>query len=314
VPQTSPRPEPKTPLRSLRERWVLAVVLVVVGGAGGAAVGASMPTTYTGEARVAVGSESLDARIVAGYSVAANQLASDISRYVNDAQTQDSVAPLLGDAADDVEHVAASPIPSSSVIRVEVQATTEAAAVAGAQAVAEQLSDQVNAVSGESSDTLLQEYTDLSNRVAAAQQALSDAQGNLASLTAADAAQADLDLARAAATQAASDLDVLQVQQQATSQRYRSAVANTPSAAGLRVVRQGQLAGDDRSSHVQQYGLVGAVVGLFLALLLAVWADRRRARRAAATQVGAVDLSGPGTSGDPSATTDDTSRPSVSQR
>lgn len=280
MPQYSRSTTPSTPLKALADRWWIAVVLVIVGGGAGAGASTLQSPTYTGEARVAVGSESLDARVVAGYSQAATQLASDVARYVNDAQAQATVAPLLGDSAGDVSTISASPIPDSSVVRVEVQAKTAAAASAGAQAVAQQLTDQVNAVSGETSDSLLQQYTDLSNKVAVAQQAAEDARANLASLTAGRADQAELDAAKVTIEQTTSALDVLQVQQTALGQRYRSAVTSTPAAAGLRIVQNGQVSGDNQSSRMQKLGLVGAVLGLLLALLLAVLLDRRSTNRA----------------------------------
>lgn len=280
MPQDDRSTTPSTPLTALASRWWLAVVLAVVGGAAGAGFASLQPTTYTGESRVTVGSESLDARVVAGYSIAANQLASDISRYVNDQQAQSSLEPLLGDAAADVSSVAASPIASSSVIRIEVQASSADAAADGAQAIAQQLTDQVNAVSGETAETLLQQYTDLSNQVAAAQQASDDAKGNLASLTGAGAAQPELDAARGAVTQTGAALSVLEVQQQALGSRYRNAVTSTPAAAGLRIVKDGALSTDDSSSRMQQYGLAGVVGGVLIALLVAVLLDRRRTSRA----------------------------------
>ncbi|WP_432511350.1 hypothetical protein [Kineococcus sp. SYSU DK001] len=271
---------PKSPLKALADRWWIAAALVVLGGAGGAGLATLTPTTYTGEARVAVGSESLDARLVAGYSQASTQLAADVARYVNDAQARAALEPVMGAAADDVSQIAASPIPTSSVVRIEVRAGTPQAAADAAQAVAQQLSDQVNAVSGETSESLLTQYTDLSNRVAAAQEAEEVARGNLASLIGAEADQAEIDAARGAVEQATANVAVLEVQQQALGTRYRNSVTNTPAAAGLRVVREGELVGSDASSTMQKFGLAGAVLGLLLALVLAVGLDRRRAARA----------------------------------
>jgi hypothetical protein len=297
VPQDDRSTTPSTPLTALANRWWLAAVLAVVGGAAGAGFATLQPTTYTGEARVTVGSESLDARVVAGYSIAATQLASDISRYVNDQQAQSSLEPLLGDAAADVSSVAASPIADSSVIRIEVQASSASAASDGAQAIAQQLTDQVNAVSGETADTLLQQYTDLSNQVAGAQQAADDAKANFASLTGAGEDQAALDAARGAVVQTGSALSVLQVQQQALGTRYRNAVTSTPAAAGLRIVQNGAVSGDDTSSRLQKYGLAGVVGGILLALIAAVVLDRRRASRArlAADPSATADTDGPST-------------------
>ncbi|MEZ0166648.1 Wzz/FepE/Etk N-terminal domain-containing protein [Kineococcus sp. LSe6-4] len=291
------RSTPTTPLRALAARRWLAVLIILAGAVLGVAAAFLRTPVYLGEARVAVGSESLDARLVAGYSTGANQLAADVSRYVNDAQAQASIAPLLGDAADDVSRVSASPIPGSSVIRIEVQARTEDAATTGAQAVAQQLVDQVNAASGNDSDQLLQQYTDMSNRVAAAKQALADAEGNLASVTAGEAAQPVIDAAKAAVEQASAQVDVLTVQQLGLSQQYRGAVTEVPVAGGLRIIRAGQLESDNRSSTIQQFGLVGAAAGFLIALAVAVHLDRRRTSQTVVLDAdGTPDRSGSTTS------------------
>ncbi|MGI4893880.1 MAG: hypothetical protein ACRYF3_02065 [Janthinobacterium lividum] len=277
MPQDVRSTRPLTPLSALAQRWWIAVVLAVLGGLAGVAYASTQSVTYTGEARVAVGSESLDARVVAGYSSAATQLASDVARYVNDQQAQASLAPLLGERAEDVSTISASPIADSSVVRIEVLASTREAATEAAQAVAQQLTDQVNAASGDNAVTLLQQYTELSNQVAAAQQAAADAQAALDSLTGARSLATTLDAARATAEQTTSALAVLEVQQQAIGQRYRNAVTSTPSAAGLRIVQVGQLETDDKSSAQQKFGLLGVVLGVLLALVIAVALDRRRA-------------------------------------
>jgi len=228
---------------------------------------------------VAVGSQSLDARVVAGYSLAATQLAADVSRYVNDQQAQNALRPVLGANAADVTSVAASPIPSSSIVRIEVLGTSAAAARQGSQAVAQQLVDQVNGLSsGSGAGDLLAQYTDISNQVSAAQQTLEDAKAGLASAIGAKRPQAEIDALRTASVQAQSAVDVLTVQQTALGQRYRNAVTSTPAASGLTIVQTGRVASDDRTSRAERDGLGGAVVGFLLALALAVRADRRRVR------------------------------------
>ena len=264
-----------SPLAALALRWKLATLLVVVGTGIGVGVGYLTPTTYTGEARVAVGSQSLDARIVSGYSLASEQLASDVARYVNDRQAQNDLTPVLGDEASSVERVAASPIADSSVILVEVDAKDADAATTGAQTIAQQLVDQVNATFTTSED-LLQQYTDISNQVQSAEQAAADAQGALASAVAAGAPAADVDAARAAVQQTGVTLDVVQVQQQALSTEYRNARTSTTSASGLTIVREAQVSSTDASSTVQRNALAGAGVGGLAALLIATMLERRR--------------------------------------
>ncbi len=285
---------PVSPLTALSRRWKLTTALVIVGIGAGIGVTYATPTTYTGEARVAVGSQSLDARLVAGYTDASQQLASDVSRYVNDRQATADLAPVLGDRADDVETVAASPIANSSVVTVEVTATSASAAAEGAQTIAQQLVNQVNGNSS-SSQQVLQQYTDITNQVETARQASANADGFLSSLRASSRTTPDaLVQAQTAAEQAASALSVLEVQQDALASQYRNAVSNTPSASGLTLVRQGAVTGTDRSREMQRNGLAGGALFGVLALLLAVRLERRRARReqeeALAAQTPSIDL------------------------
>ncbi|WP_432508827.1 YveK family protein [Kineococcus auxinigenes] len=268
---------PTSPLTSVARRWKLTTALVLVGIGAGVGAAYTTPTVYTGEARVAVGSQSLDARVVAGYSEAIAQLASDVSRYVNDRQAQSDLEPVLGDLAGDVERVSASPIAGSSVILVEVDAESAAAATRGAQTVAQQLVDEVNSTTAAGPAELLQQYTDITNQVAAAQQAASMAEGALSAAVAAGRSQAQIDAARAAAEQSAAALDVLEVQQEALSAQYRNAVTNTPSASGLSIVQEAEVSRTNASSKLQRYGLIGAALGFFAALLIAVLLERRRA-------------------------------------
>ena len=267
---------PVSPLTALARRWKLAALLVAAGAGLGAGAAYATPTTYTGEARIAVGSQSLDARVVAGYTDASQQLASDVSRYVNDRQAQNDLEPVLGAQAESVERISASPIAGSSVILVEVDAGDQAAATQGAQTIAQQLVDQVNA-SYANPDALLQRYTDISAQVQAAQQAVLAADAAV-SAAQADGTPAELEAARAAAAQRATELDVLTVQQQALATQYRNSAAATPSAAGLTIVRAAQISRTDFSSTLQRNVLAGAGVGGLAALLLATVLERRERR------------------------------------
>ncbi|WP_432544886.1 YveK family protein [Kineococcus sp. SYSU DK002] len=270
---------PVSPLTALARRWKLAALLVVVGAGAGAGTAYLTPTTYTGEARVAVGSQSLDARIVAGYTNASQQLASDVSRYVNDRQAQNDLAPVLGEEVDSVQRISASPIAGSSVIMVEVDAMDRAAATQGAQTVAQQLVDQVNATYT-NPDDLLQRYTELSSQVQVAQQAVLAANSALAALQAGrNPNPADVAAAQAAVAQQATQLDVLEVRQEALSAQYRNATSSTSAVGGLSIVRAAQISRTDFSSTVQRNGLAGAGLGGLLALLLATAMERRRRSR-----------------------------------
>ncbi|NAZ75768.1 hypothetical protein GTQ99_10130 [Kineococcus sp. T13] len=278
-----------SPLTALARRWKLAALLIVVGAGAGAGTAYLTPTTYTGEARIAVGSQSLDARVVAGYTDASQQLASDVSRYVNDRQAQNDLTPVLGEQAESVERISASPIAGSSVIMVEVDALTEAAATQGAQTIAQQLVDQVNATYT-NPDELLQRYTDISSQVQTTQQAVIAADAAVAAAQARRGAPAaDVQAAQALAQQQATQLDVLKVQQEALAAQYRNATASTSAVGGLSIVRAAQVSRTDFSSTVQRNGLAGAGVGGLLALLLATALERRKQRTGRAGTTGGTD-------------------------
>lgn len=305
---------PVSPLTALARRWKLAALLIVVGAGAGAGTAYLTPTTYTGEARVAVGSQSLDARVVAGYTTASQQLASDVSRYVNDRQAQNDLTPVLGDEADSVERISASPIAGSSVIMVEVEAVDRTAATQGAQTIAQQLVDQVNATYT-NPDELLQRYTDLSSKVQATQQAVVAADSAVAAAQARrNPDPAQVAAAQAAAQQQATQLDVLKVQQEALSAQYRNATTSTSAVGGLSIVRAAQISRTDFSSTVQRNGLAGAALGGLLALLLATALERRAGRGgnaghpedegdAAPERTGTIDLGTDGATRRPSPVT-----------
>ncbi|MEW1958812.1 hypothetical protein [Kineococcus sp. NPDC059986] len=266
-----------SPLSALARRWKLAALLIVVGAGAGAGSAYLTPTTYTGEARVAVGSQSLDARVVAGYTNASQQLASDISRYVNDRQAQNDLTPVLGNRTSSVTRISASPIAGSSVVMVEVDAKTASAATQAAEAVAKQLVDQVNATYTNPQE-LLQRYTDISGQVQATQQAVINAQSAIGAAQAGRGNAEALAAAQTTLQQQSTQLDVLKVQQEALGEQYRNATTQTSAVGGLSIVREAQISRTDFSSTLQRNGLAGAGVGGVLALVLATVLERRRLR------------------------------------
>lgn len=289
--QPSPRATaPATPLSALAKRWHWGVGLGLLGLAAGAGLSLTSPVTYVGESRVAVGSQSLDARVVAGYSLASQQLAADLSRYVNDQEAQGTLRPVLGDQVATVETIAASPIPSSSVIRVEVTGTDGPAAARAATAVAESLSTQVNGLTDTKPQDLLAQYTTASQQVAQLQSTLQTAQSDLgAARGGRRATPEEIAAVQQRVTDAESALSVAEVQQSALGERYKNAVTSTPAAAGLQVIEPGTVTSDDRRSEALRYGLAGLGGGLVVALGLATLSDRRRSRRSPGDDAGDVD-------------------------
>ena len=276
-----PSTAPATPLAALAKRWPWGVGLGLLGLAAGAGLSLTSPVDYVGESRVSVGSQSLDARVVAGYSLASQQLAADHSRYVNDQEAQGTLRPVLGDQVATVETIAASPIPSSSVIRVEVTGTDGPAAARAATAVADSLAKQVNGLTDTKPQDLLAEYTAASQQVAQLQSTLQTAQSDLGAVRGGRSTPEEIAAVQQRVTDAESALSVAEVQQSALGERYKGAVTSTPAAAGLEVIQPGTVTSDDRRSEALRYGLAGLGGGLVVALGLATLSDRRRSHRGA---------------------------------
>jgi len=267
---------PVSPLTSLLRRWPLLLCLLVLGGALGIGSVLLRPTTYTAEARLAVGGNDLAAQSVPGFALAAQQLASNYARYVD--QTADPAA--LGSAAATtpgaVTLVTASPIPASSIIRVEVSATRAELARTVAQQVAADLVKQVNKRQTKPSGILTQ-YVTLSGQLSKAQMTVSLDQTALETLTKDHPTQkADIAKARALVNDDTAKAASIGLQRDVVRARYTNVTETQTNAASLVVVRDAMISRDDRRSRIERYGLLGAGVGGLLALLIAVRRDRRR--------------------------------------
>ncbi len=264
---------PVSPLTSLLRRWPLVLCLLVLGGALGVGSVLLRPTTYTAEARLAVGGNDLAAQSVPGFALAAQQLASNYARYVD--QTADPAA--LGTAAPGkVVLITASPIPASSIIRVEVSATgADLARTVAAQVAA----DLVKQVSGGRTNpsTILTQYVTLSSDLSKAQMAVSLAQTALQTLTTDNPKQtANIAKARLLVNDDTAKAASIALQRDVLRTRYTAATEKQTNAASLVVVRDAMIARNDRRSRIERYGLVGGGLGVLLALLIAVRRDRRR--------------------------------------
>lgn len=269
---------PVTPMTSLRRHWVVGTVLVVAGTALGAGAGALLPPEYTAEARVAVGSNDLTALAIPGYAYGAQELAASTSRYVGNAQVLGELDPVLGGDAASVTGVSASPLPDSSIIRVEVTAVDAETAVRGTDALTTYLLEQADRVnSSTDTDELLEEFSALSRQVAEAEAARTDAAAALAASPAGSPAR---EAAREALVEGEASVDVLTAQQSALGARYEQATTASGITYQLRVVAGAALSSDTRTAAVQRYGVLGAGVGGLAALIVAVLLDRRRRRPA----------------------------------
>lgn len=263
------------PLTAWRRHWVVGVVAALLGAALGAAAAFVVPVTYTAEARVAVGSGDLTSGAIAGFPVAASQLASNYARYVND----------RGVAATDVPEnvtLSASQIPESNVIRVEAESADPAAARAAANSAAQTLVDTVNDSGRATADDVYADFQEAAKDDAAAQTGLAAAQHDLDKLLGKDnPSKADVKDARDKVTEAATKAADTGARANAIKQRYTNLIAGSSTAANLLLIRTADSLESNRTSMLARLGLAGLAVGAALGLVVAVVLERRRSRRSA---------------------------------
>jgi uncharacterized protein involved in exopolysaccharide biosynthesis len=256
--------------------WLLTLVLVVLGALGGAAFSRAQPTTYTAEERLAVGGGDLAAQAVPGFALASQELASNYARFVTAGPVRSA---LPAATARRVLTVTASPVPESNVIRVEVTATDPGSATVAAAQAGERLVAQVDKMlSQQNGEQVRQQYRQISQQVAVAQQAQADAQDvvNRYRASSAAAARRALPAAKDELISASAKLADLQMQQTALAALYQNQVSRGPSENKLAVVSAAAVSGDDVKSRLELYGLGGAAAGGILAVVLVAAVERRR--------------------------------------
>lgn len=251
-----------SPLSAWGRRWKSAAALTVAGAALGAAVGFTVAPTYTAEARVAVGAGALSAGASAGFPQASSQIAASYARYVNDLGLENGVS------------VVASPIPDSSIIRIEALSPSSSGAIDVANETVDRLTSEVNAQS--EGDALLERYQEAAGRWAQAQGRLDEAQAGLDTLEAnGNGTGARAQELRAETTRLSSRVASLLLVRDGVGEEYRLR-NEAVNSVGLRTVAEASAADSDRVALVQRYAAIGLVLGGALSLVLAVYLERRR--------------------------------------
>ncbi|WP_432558156.1 hypothetical protein [Granulicoccus sp. GXG6511] len=258
------------PLAVARKHWVRTTIITLVGGLLGGLIGLVLPPSYTAETRVAVGAGDLTSAAIAGFPTAADNLASNYARYVNNTGVAaNTVAPGVT--------LKASQIPDSNVIRIEAESRDSEEAKAGATAAANDLIDKV---SNDSQNQQLQETnTKLDEASAAYGTAYSEfqaAQNDLTRLQSPPVAPAgQINEARDRLARAKTAEGVAQARLSGYQVKLTRLISEQSRAAQLIVVRE---VGDPKSSRgtrMQQLGLLGLVGGFIVALIAARAAERR---------------------------------------
>lgn len=259
-------------LAALRRHWLVAALAVLLLTLAGVAVGLTRPITYTGETRLAVGKGEMSALNIPGYPTAAKEMASNYSRWVTD-QGVSGIKPPAGTIS-----LSASPIPESSVIRIEATSTDPDTAVKASQTAADALVAEVAKARAENDPAeimkdIVAHAPDLSKAQAGAGGNLAQYNRDLGNKASADVLAADLEAYAKADTARAQ----LQAEQDARLDRYRRVVSQSSTEADLVPIGQGaQIVSNDRNSTVQRTAMLGFGAGVLLALLVAALLDRRR--------------------------------------
>jgi hypothetical protein len=230
---------PALPRRSVLLWGGLIVIVTAIVGAG---VFLLLPSQYTAEARVVVGSQSIQAQAVPGYATATGQLATTYTRFFTPT-SHGGVSLSL------------SPIPQSSVIRVEATSDSTVASVHAAADEASHMIQTVNTtlIGKATADDLLAQYEVAQANVLAAQ----------ASPTPGEQSQAHL--------------EGLELTADALGKAYQAQVQNSVTGSStLTLVQPAVATGNNTVSRIE-IGVVAAIVaGL---LVLAIPLRRRRVDR-----------------------------------
>jgi len=260
------------PLTAWRHHWILGVIAALLGAALGVAAGFAIPVTYTAESRVAVGSGDLTSGAIAGFPVAASQLASNYARYVNDRGV------AATDLPDNVT-LSASQIPESNVIRIEVESADAEAARSAANKAAELLIEAVNGSGKSSAPDVAADFAKAAKDDATAQTQLAAAQHDLDQELGKNApSKSKVKSLRSAVTEAAAKADNTSLTASALRQRYTNLVVSASTAANLQLIRTAEGLDSNRTSLLARLGLAGLAAGAAVGLILAVVLERRRAR------------------------------------
>jgi len=278
VPEQTPGPLP--PLGALRRFWVIGLLLSLLGIAAGYAVATTRPVTYTSQTSLAVGGQDLSSFQVAGFALAAQQIASNYARYIGLPQSQTTFKKVLGANASKVQSVAGSPISNSNIILVEVVATDPTVATRGSDAVAGELMREANApVVGQAAAVYLSQFTRVAHSVYTTETAIQNSRQALALLALHKAPAPVVATQQAALAQLLTKAATLQVQQKTLSAQYQNALTNANTFSRVVVAQPGVITLVSRRATIERYGLAGLVGGAGLGLAVAVALDRASVRR-----------------------------------
>jgi capsular polysaccharide biosynthesis protein len=276
---TEPTPRdfggPRTVGEAIGRHWWLPVLLAVVLGAAGAIAGHLRSPVYTTSAVLNAGRIDIQAQSISGYTQASAYLATTYSRAVHSGAVLTPVARRTGRSIDSLAgSVSATPIPNSSVFRVQAKARSAPEAVKTANAAAAQVVAFARSqIRGGPAATLLDRFgtasakaSSLASRAGAARSKRGISSTELA------------DVRRAAA--------VASLEAQGLQQQYIAQVAQLKGAAEVLLLSPARKASSDRAQKTEIGAFIGLIAGLLIGGLLALRLGLR-GRRLAESILGA---------------------------
>lgn len=258
---------------AMRRYWLVVALCVLLLAGLGVAYGLHRAPTYTATAENVVQVLTPSAAQLPGAVSAAQDLASSQARLIDSDGVAGPLARRLDTTVDYVtEHVSATPVPSSTVIRIEADGASEADAVLLANAAARGFASYVNEqtrTDAEGEDVLARyrAATNAYQRELAAQQGIERA-GDAASPT--DRLRVD------------TAVDAAQLRRQALSGQYLTVVQSRGTAPTIKTFVVARDAASDRVPTLEIAAFGGAVAGLLIGGALATLLANRRSRRVVA--------------------------------
>jgi capsular polysaccharide biosynthesis protein len=243
-------------LAVLRHPWItLLPVVLLVGGA--AAIGLLRMPTYSAEARLNVGRVDVPPYTLQGVIIGNQSLAVSYSRAINAPDVLNAATSAVGISRDTADlRLSATPVPQSTVIRVDATGASKASSIALANAASIGLRNYVIRLNKDAqSSAMLRDFQAAQRDAVAAQQRLARAQrgGNTALIQ-----------------RRQLDLQTAQLKASTLEGKYKYQSGTTPPANLVQVLAPATTATSDFESRLEELLLIGLVAGVVFGLALAL--------------------------------------------
>lgn len=256
---------------ALRRYPFVALLPVLVLAALGVAAGLQSNPTYKATSELAVRPLAPNIAQLPGAVQAAEDLATNESRLI----TSDGItAPLARQFGTTTESIAgrisATPIPNSTIIKIQAEANSAASAVALANATASRFTAYVVAQIQSNTDAakILRAYHAASVDLGSAQAAKQAIERNGSSAP------------RIAREEASATVDGAQLRRQALAAQYQTIAQSHATAPSVEPFVMATTASNNRTSGLEIFGFAGVVAGMLIGTALALVLSNRRLRPA----------------------------------